>query len=352
MSPRNKPITIAGNTLQPGERKTLHLDLARLYTNTHLDLDIEVIHGRRPGPTLMICAAIHGDELNGVEICRQLLKHKSLARIAGTLIIVPVVNIFGFIHRSRYLPDRRDLNRCFPGSEKGSLGGRIANIFRTQVLCHCTHVLDLHTGAIHRSNLPQIRANLDNPSAREMARAFGAPMIIDSKLRDGSLRQCADEAGIALILYEAGEALRFDPQAIKGGVRGAINIMRSLSMLTTPKRKQPPLTPVVANSSSWVRSQSDGVFRSIVDLGQRVSKGQLMGIVASPFGDQEVEVNAPSSGIIIGQNNIPLVNEGDALYHLARFDASLKAEKRVGLINEQIEALSLPEDFDLSQQDS
>ncbi|MFT5720242.1 MAG: putative deacylase, partial [Motiliproteus sp.] len=282
--------------------------------------------------------------LNGVEVCRQLLKHKTLNRIHGTLIIVPVVNIFGFIHRSRYLPDRRDLNRCFPGSDKGSLGARIAYIFRTRILNHCTHVIDMHTGAIHRSNLPQIRANLDNPTAERMAQAFGAPVIVDSKLRDGSLRQCADEANISLILYEAGEALRFNDNAIRGGIRGVLNVMRTLSMLPSSKHPKRLLPPVVANSSSWIRAESDGVFRSGVRLGQRVSRDQLMGVVASPFGDQEHEIFAPTSGIIIGQNNIPLVNEGEALYHLARFDESLKAERQVGRITEQIDAHPLAEE--------
>ncbi len=346
MSTPNHPVEIAGHRLLPGERKTLHLNLARLYTHTNLDLDVEVVHGRRAGPTLMVCAAIHGDELNGVEICRQLLKHKSLTRVRGTLIIVPVVNIFGFIHRSRYLPDRRDLNRCFPGSEKGSLGARIAYLFRTQVLAHCSHVIDLHTGAIHRSNLPQIRTNLDNEEAEAMATAFGAPIIIDSKLRDGSLRQCSDEAEISLILYEAGEALRFDDRAIRGGLRGILNVMRELDMLPKLKHTKKPLEPVVANSSSWLRTEADGVFRSVVSLGQRVEKGQLMGIVASPFGNAEYEVTAPSAGIIIGQNNIPLVNEGDALYHLARFGASIKAKRQVERITEEIEAQPLPEEGD------
>ncbi|MCW8886767.1 MAG: succinylglutamate desuccinylase/aspartoacylase family protein [Motiliproteus sp.] len=348
MAAKNQPITIAGCEIQPGTRRSLHIDLARLYTNTHLDLDIEVIHGRRPGPTLMICAAIHGDELNGVEICRQLLKHRSLKRVAGTLIIVPVVNIFGFIHKSRYLPDRRDLNRCFPGSSKGSLGGRIAHIFRTQVLCQCTHVIDLHTGAIHRSNLPQIRANLDNSVASEMANAFGAPVVIDSKLRDGSLRQCADEGDISLILYEAGEALRFDDSAIKGGIRGVLNVMRYLGMLPPSRRKSSLPAPVIANSSSWIRAEADGVFRTVVNLGHRVHRGQLMGIVSSPFGDHEEEVIAPNAGIIIGQNNIPLVNEGDALYHLARFDVSTRAKRQVEKITELIEAQEMPEDLNAS----
>ena len=341
---KNSPITLGGVEVQPGERRKLQLDMAKLYDHTRLDLELEVIHGRRPGPVLLVCAAIHGDELNGVEICRQLLKHRSLNRLRGTLVVVPVVNIFGFIHRSRYLPDRRDLNRCFPGSVRGSLGGRIAHLFRTEVLNHCTHVIDLHTGAIHRSNLPQIRVNLENQVAAEMASAFGAPLVIDSALRDGSLRQVADEAGIPLVLYEAGEALRFDEQAIKGGLRGIVKVMRFLQMLPQVKRKRKPLEPVVANSSSWVRAESDGVFRSLVMLGQRVARGQTMAIVASPFGAEEIEVIAPFAGVIIGQTNIPLVNEGDALYHIARFDVSTRAEARVERITEEIEAQALPED--------
>lgn len=335
---------IGGETFYPGDRRTLHLDLARLYTHTHLDLDVEIIRGRKPGPTLLVSAAIHGDELNGVEICRQLLKHKSLSRIRGTLVIVPVVNIFGFIHRSRYLPDRRDLNRCFPGSSKGSLGARIAHLFRTQILNHCDYVIDLHTGAVHRSNLPQIRANLQNPKAESMAKAFGAPVVLDSELRDGSMRAAADAAGIPLILYEAGEALRFDNNAIRGGLRGIINVLRHLEMLPPSRRKTRPFNPVVANSSSWIRCESDGIFRSVVDLGQRVSRGQLMGYIASPFGSEYQEVVSPNAGIIIGQNNIPLVNEGDALYHLARFDATTRAEQRVERFTEEVDALMLPED--------
>ena len=347
---KNSPICLGGVEIQPGERHKLQLDMAKLYDHTRLDLELEVIHGRRPGPVLLVCAAIHGDELNGVEVCRQLLKLSSLNRLRGTLVVVPVVNIFGFIHRSRYLPDRRDLNRCFPGSVRGSLGGRIAHLFRTEVLQHCTHAIDLHTGAIHRSNLPQIRVNLENPVAAQMASVFGAPLVIDSTLRDGSLRQVADEAGIPLILYEAGEALRFDEQAIKGGLRGIIKVMRGLEMLPQVKRKRKALEPVVANSSNWVRAESDGVFRSLVKLGQRVTRGQVMAIVASPFGTEEIEVVAPFAGVIIGQTNIPLVNEGDALYHIARFDVSTRAEARVERITEEIEAQALPEDGLMAQE--
>ncbi|HEY5717215.1 MAG TPA: succinylglutamate desuccinylase/aspartoacylase family protein [Motiliproteus sp.] len=335
---------IAEQRIAPGERRTVAINLARLYNHTPLDLEIEVIHGRKPGPTLLVCATIHGDELNGVEICRQLLLHRALSRIRGTLIIVPVVNIFGFIQHSRYLPDRRDLNRCFPGSERGSLGSRIAHLFRTQILERCTHAIDLHTGAIHRSNLPQVRANLDNPLAEKMAQDFGAPVILDAQLRDGSLRECADQNGIPLILYEAGQALRFDNDAIRCGLRGVINVMRGLEMLPPQARKKPVLQPVVARSTYWLRADADGIFRSSVKLGQRVQRGQKLGTITAPFSSGDADVVASYAGIIVGRNNIPLVNEGEALYHVARFDTVAAAEKQLEAIFEEIGAHQLPEE--------
>ncbi len=336
---KREPITIGGVEIAPGTRQKVYLDVAKLYTHTNLELVVDVIHGRRDGPVLLISSAIHGDELNGVEICRQLLKHKSLSRIRGTLVVVPVVNIFGFIHQSRYLPDRRDLNRCFPGSPKGSVGSRAAYLFRTEILERCTHAIDLHTGAVHRSNLPQIRANLDNEVAEMMAHSFGAPVIIDSSVRDGSLRGCADEEGIPLILYEAGEALRFDTHSINGGIRGILNVMRSLNMLPkTPQAKvKKPLHPVIARTSYWLRADLDGTCRFLAQLGQRVKSGDVLARISSPFSQEDRDVVCKTSGIIIGRNNIPLVNEGDALFHIARFDTVGKAEKSVVAFHADLE---------------
>lgn len=336
-------LKIAGREIPPGTRETLYLDAARLYTHTRLQLVAEVIHSRRPGPVLLVCAAIHGDELNGVEICRQLLAHRLLEKLRGSLIIVPVVNIFGFLNRSRYMPDRRDLNRCFPGSESGSLGGRFAWLFHEEILKACSHVIDLHTGAIHRSNLPQIRANLDTLAARKMAESFGAPVVLDARFRDGSLRAAADAIGIPLILYEAGEALRFNDYAIKAGVQGVLNVMRGLDMLPASRRRRSFL-PEIARSSSWVRAESDGTCRFIATLGQRVKKGDELAKIASPFSPTAKSVRAPFSGIVIGRNNIPLVNEGDALFHLARFGTVADAESKVEAFREQLADSELLED--------
>ena len=183
-----------------------------------------------------------------------------------------------------------------------------------------THGIDIHTGAIHRTNLPQVRANLDDEETNKLARAFDVPVIISSNIRDGSLREAAAEYGIPMLLYEAGEALRFDEVSIRAGVKGIVNVLRQLEML--PKRKgksRKNIEPVVARSSSWIRASDSGILRALIPLGGRVKKGTLLGVVADPFGEREIQIIAPYSGIIIGRTNLPLVNEGDAIYHIARF---------------------------------
>lgn len=319
------PFQLAGNLVEPGQRKVLQLALAQLYTQSPLTVPLEVIHGKHPGPVLLICAAIHGDELNGIEIVNQVLARVNPARLKGSLIAVPVVNVFGFINKSRYLPDRRDLNRCFPGSEKGSLGSRVAHFFVDKIVNRCTHIIDLHTGAIHRTNLPQIRAKLDCGTTREMAESFGAPVILDASIRDGSLRSVAESRDIPVILYEAGEALRFDPVAIKAGTRGILNVMRTLGMLK-PTVSKIKMNPMIAKSSNWVRAEQDGLLHTKARLGDRVSKGQCLGFISGPLGAETCEVIAPKNGIVIGSLTMPLVNEGDAVYHIASFDAVKQAE--------------------------
>jgi predicted deacylase len=324
------PFELAGVSVAPGSRIQIDVPVARLYTHAPLHIPVEVIHGRQAGPVLLVCGAIHGDEINGVEIVRRLLRSRQLQRLRGTLMAVPIVNVFGFVQQIRYLPDRRDLNRCFPGSESGSLGGRVAALFRQQIVDQATHVIDLHTGAIHRTNLPQIRAQLGNGGETEdMANAFGAPVIINADLRDGSLRHYAQSRGTPVLTYEAGEALRFDEWAIAPGVRGVLRVMRRLGMLSSEKRHRDPPAAEVANSSSWARAPIDGILRPQVRLGARVAKGEVLGRVADPFGNAEGEVLAMADGIVIGMGRLPLVNEGEALFHIARFEAIEEAESAV-----------------------
>jgi predicted deacylase len=314
-------ITIGGKTIESGTRHVVELSLPPLYTHTPMTMPVHVIRGRRDGPRLFVSAAIHGDELNGTEIIRRVINQAALKRLRGTLIAVPIVNVYGVIHHTRYLPDRRDLNRVFPGHLKGSLAARLAHRFMDEIVRKCTHGIDLHTAAIHRNNLPQIRANLDDPDTAQLAQAFGVPVLLNSNLRDGSLREAAAEEGIPMLLYEAGEALRFDEVAIRAGVKGVTNVMRSLGMLPRIKpRRKKSQEPFVARSSTWVRAPASGVFRKTAGLGNRVKKGEILGLIDDPFGGDEIEIFATADGIVIGCSEIPLMHEGDALFHIARFE--------------------------------
>lgn len=314
---RQEPFLFLGESISPASRRVIELEAAKLYTHSPLSIPVEIIHGYAPGPVLMVNAAIHGDELNGVEIVRQLNNTIDPKKLRGTLIAVPIVNVFGFIHKSRYLPDRRDLNRCFPGSEKGSLASRMAHTFFSQVALNCDYIIDLHTGAIHRTNLPQIRADLSNEETLRVAQAFATPVVIDSPLRNGSLRSEAEKAGITVLTYEAGEALRFEPIAINAGIVGVKRVMQAVGMLRASRKKSP--NSVIAKSTSWLRAEADGILRTLVSLGDRVEKGQVLAFINSPLGNVEVEITANKGGIVIGQQTLPLVNEGDAVFHLAYF---------------------------------
>ena len=229
-------IRIGEVEVVPGYRTQVDLPIADLSIHVPMAMPVHVINGAEDGPVLFVSAAIHGDELNGVEIIRRIIKLAALRRLKGALIAVPIVNVPGFLNLSRYLPDRRDLNRSFPGSAKGSLAARLAEMFVDQILSNATHGIDLHTGAVHRENFPQIRVDLDNPAAEPMARAFGAPLVVNSASRDGSLREAADKRDVPVIVYEAGEALRFDETAIRTGLWGVIGVMEHLGMLPRQKR--------------------------------------------------------------------------------------------------------------------
>ncbi|WP_440951821.1 succinylglutamate desuccinylase/aspartoacylase family protein [Methanococcoides sp. FTZ1] len=323
MSMKNTDITIGGVKIKPGTHVDLELPAASLYTQTPLKIPVHVIHGKKKGPCLFVVAGIHGDEINGVEIIRRLLRSSKFRGLNGTLIAVPIVNVYGFVSLSRYLPDRRDLNRSFPGSEKGSLASRLANVLIKEIVSNCTHGIDLHTGSIHRSNLPQVRVNLEMPGIKDYAKAFAIPVIINSNLRDGSLREACTEMEIPLIVYEGGEALRFDEVAIRAGVKGIRNVMKELGMIRTkpnaPTNKK-VIEPMVARSNKWVRAPESGIVHSFKRLGADVEKGESLGVIVDPFGHEEVEILSPISGIIIGKNNLPLVNEGDAVFHIAGFE--------------------------------
>lgn len=324
-----EPITIGSTVVAAGKRATVHLEVAQHLAGGETSIPVVVIRGKQDGPRLFVSAAIHGDEINGVEIIRRLLAKPVLKRIRGTLIAAPIVNVFGFVNQSRYLPDRRDLNRSFPGSAKGSMASRLADVFMREVVARCTHGIDLHTGAIHRTNLPQIRTTLDNEDCAFLARAFGVPVVVNSAMRDGSLRQAASEMGIPTLLYEAGEALRFDEVSVRAGVRGVLSVMRSLGMIEANRRSRAVVEPVLARSTSWSRASRGGILRTTVALGARVKENDIVGFISDPLGDEDIPVHATASGIVIGRTQLPLVNEGDALFHVASVARPKEAEDRL-----------------------
>lgn len=330
------PFEIGDQQIAPGDTATVHLPVARLYNRMPVDLPVRVIHGRREGPVMFVSAALHGDEIIGVEIIRRLLLWSALRQLRGTLLAVPVVNTLAFLQHSRYLPDRRDLNRSFPGSESGSLAARVAHLFLREIVGRAQYGIDLHTGAQHRPNLPQIRADLGHPVSLRLAHAFGAPLLLDSEPTAGTLRQYTTRQGIPVLLYEASEALRYDETSIRIGVRGVQRVMGALGMVRGAPAA-PKQAPSVARKATWVRAPESGVLRAQADLGARVVKGQLLGVIGDPLGEREVAVSAHASGVIIGRTHLPLVHEGDALFHIARLDEQnadaiqrqMRAERRL-----------------------
>ena len=316
--PTQQSFEIAGHSVARGTRQSITLPVSTLPDHTPVGLSIEVHHGKRPGPTMFVSAAVHGDEVIGVEIVRRLLRAPQLASLRGTLIVIPVVNSFGFLTRSRYLPDRRDLNRCFPGTPEGSLGSRLAHIFLNDVVLRCDFGIDLHSAAIHRTNLPQVRVSPSDKVTAQMAIDFGAPVVLTSPLRDGSLRAVAAKHGTPILLYEAGEGLRFDEMAVRAGLAGILRVMRGQDMLPAKGIARAKVAPHLCTSSSWLRAPAGGLLRTFRAEGETVEKGDLLATVSDPFGVVETDLIAPGAGILIGRAILPVVNEGDAVFHLAQ----------------------------------
>ena len=325
---KNKPITIGDVVIEPGNRRYVDLSIPPLYTHTSVEMPVHVINGKHAGPVMFVTAAIHGDEINGIEIIRRLLATKALNRLSGTLIAVPVVNVYGFVSQSRYLPDRRDLNRSFPGSEKGSMAARLADTLMSEIVMKCTHGIDLHTAAEGRANLPQIRVDLEeNPELLDLAKAFGPPILLDSATRSGTLRDAA--GSLPVLLYEAGEALRFDEVAIRAGLQGILRVMRHLHMLPASKTAERSNKTWIANNSVWMRAPQSGILRSRLPLGGIVEKDMVLGYISDPFGEAEQPVISPVSGVLIGITKLPLVHEGEALYHVATTESTNNAARVV-----------------------
>ena len=309
---------IGGFRVAPGSRTTINLVVSTLANASPMNLPVHVIHGTEAGPTLFISGVVHGDEILGLEIIRRVLAQEALKTLRGTLLGIPIVNGFGFLNHSRYMPDRRDLNRSFPGSDQGSLASLLADLFFREIVERCQYGIDFHTAALHRTNLPQIRIAPKDDGLMALAKAFAPPVILTSKLRDGSLRQSAKEAGVQVMLYEGGEALRFDEVAIDAGVKGCLRVMKAIGMIDVAPPVLAHATTVLSSSSGWTRSPEGGILHSVRQVGDRVGRQEPIGIITDPLGDVTVPVFADDDGIIIGRTNLPIVNRGDALFHIAQ----------------------------------
>jgi predicted deacylase len=314
-------MKIGGIEVGKGERHVIDLEIARLYDSTEMMMSVEVIRGHEDGPTLFLSGAIHGDEVNGTEIIRQLLLREEFKSIRGSILAVPVVNAYGFNTKSRYLPDRRDLNRTFPGAEEGSLASRLAHIFVNEIVNQSTHGIDFHTGAVNRSNYPQIRACMDAEGVEAMANDFAAPITMNEPLREGSLREYCAAQNIPVILYEGGEALRYSERAIDMAIKGTLSVMARLDMIDyAPEPASERHTSRVAAGSHWLRAPESGLLVSKKKLGENVVGGETIGIMTDAFNRGEDPIIAPYDGIIIGATTTPLLNQGDAAFHLAHYE--------------------------------
>jgi predicted deacylase len=310
-------FTLGELDVQPGQRATVDLPVSMLSNHTHVALPVHVAHGEEKGPAIFFSGAIHGDEIQGVEIIRRILAHPALMTLRGTVLAVPIVNSFGFLNHTRYMPDRRDLNRCFPGSDRGSLASQVADIFFREVVLRCRYGIDFHTAALHRTNLPQIRLAPEEPELLELAEAFAPPVILVSRLREKSLRLAAGEAGVKVLLYEGGEALRFEEASIDAAVKGSLRVMAHLGMIEPVPGKLARET-VFSGASAWVRAPESGILHTTRRIGDRVGKREVVGVVADPLGSASLPLLSESDGIIVGRTNLPIVNRGDAVFHIAR----------------------------------
>ncbi len=312
------PFQIAGDIIERGEMRRLEIPVARLPTHTMLHLPVTIAHGDPKGPRLWLSAALHGDEINGMEIVRRILNRVAPKEIRGTLVAAPIVNVFGFINQSRYLPDRRDLNRSFPGSRRGSLASRLAHLFMTEIVARCTHGIDLHSASPPRINLPQVRANLEDPETRRCAEAFAAPVMLHSSAPKGSLRGAAAKLGKPVLLYEAGEPYRFNSSAIEVGVEGVLRVMAELGMIPNESAAGNVQTESkLLRKSRWIRAPQSGIFYLEVELGQSVGRKERLGVITDPFGETARKVVAPFEGLVISHTNRPLVHRGDGILHIA-----------------------------------
>jgi predicted deacylase len=309
-----KNISINGCTVGIGETKEVHLNIARLPTYTPIELSVNVFRGEEDGPVLLLTGGIHGDEINGVEIIRRMIASGQITPAKGTVIAIPLVNIYGFIQKQRDLPDGKDINRSFPGSRGGSLARLVANALMEEIFPCIDAGIDFHTGGSARANYPQLRCSFKVEENRRFAAAFAAPVTINSSLIDQSFRKAAHKKGKSILVFETGEANRFDQFGIRIGINGTLRLMKFLGM----NDHAPESTGTdIYQKTTWKRAGSAGLFHHEVELGDKIRKNEILGYISDPFGHEWFKVKSPQSGRVIGLNNAPVIHKGDALLHIA-----------------------------------
>ncbi len=311
-------MIILGETIAPGESKEVSFNIAKLHTQSNIDVPVLVERSKNPGPTVLITAGIHGDEVNGVEIVRQIIAKGINKPSKGTVICIPVINVFGFIHMDREFPDGRDLNRVFPGSKSGSLASRVAHKLVTEIVPHADLILDFHTGGADRFNSAQIRIKAGEEELENLAMLFGAPFVLNSKNLRKSFRNTCYKMGIPILLFEGGKSFYIDTTITNTGVNGAKRILNHMGMLAKKfKVSRPKKKCIFIQNSKWIRASHSGMFRASAKINQQVSKGDVIGHITDPFGKFHYYVKAPNDGYIFNVNESPIVYQGDALFHIS-----------------------------------
>ncbi len=308
-------ITINNHTVEPGEKKDIQLNIARLPTYTNIDLPVHVYRAKEDGPTLLLTGGLHGDELNGIEIVRRMIAKEQLMPQKGSVIAIPLVNVYGFIQNVRGLPDGKDINRSFPGIKGGSLARLLAYTLMNEIVPQIDYGIDFHTGGSARSNYPQIRCTFNEDKNQELAKAFGAPFVIHSSLIEKSFRKAAHKKGKHILVYESGESTRFYESGIQEGINGTLRLMKYLGM--KEEAPKPLQETEMYRKTTWVRAKYAGLFRPKIELGDQVKQRQVLGHITDPYGNEQFKFVCPHDGRVIGLNYAPVVHKGDALLHLA-----------------------------------
>lgn len=309
-----KTIEFSGEKVELGEDKHIFLNIARLPTYTSIDLPVRVIRAKKDGPVVLLSGGLHGDEINGIEIVRRLIANEHLELVRGTIIAIPLMNVYGFIQNVRGVPDGKDINRSFPGVKGGSLAKLVAYTIMKEIVPKIDYGIDFHTGGASRANYPQIRCVFDIEKNMELAKAFAPPVILHSSLISKSFRKAAHGKGKHILVYETGESLRMDEEGIEEAIDGTKRMLHHLKMIeSSPKANKTK----VYKKSKWVRANFAGLFNPKVKLGDEIKTRQLLGRITDPFGNESFRVISKYSGQIIGLNNSPVVHKGDALLHIA-----------------------------------